>query len=292
MSSELQVSNQSGMALMSFQEMEKSAEVMAKSQLFPAWNTKEKMLSLMLLCRSEGIDPIRAVNRYDNIKGRVTKRAKAKLEDFFAAGGKVEWLESSDKCAKAIFTPPNGGKPLTHEYNWQDVVKAGNQSKDNYRNYPKEMLRARLVSGALEMVWPQAGGLMYTPEEVSDMDNGFSDTEEKNVTPKPTTMFNKTPVNFEKDVKPKAGRPKKHAETPPEPEVIDAEVVSETTITDENDNSEAQHPIYTLDADKAKSYLVKIKWLADGQELADLSKEHLNKIANSFESFKAKVEAM
>ena len=145
---------------LSFEEMQVAAQTFADSNLFPAWDTPAKMLTLMLLCRAEGRDPVSAVNRYDNIQGRVAKRPLAMLEDFIAAGGQVEWLEATDKVARATFIPPNG-KPLTLDYTWEQVVRAGLDRKENYRKYPEAMLRARLISAAMRMVFPGATSMLY-----------------------------------------------------------------------------------------------------------------------------------
>lgn len=152
---------------LSFAELKESAQVMADSKLFPQWETPQKMMSLMLLCRAEGSDPITAVNRYDNIKGKIAKKPIAMLEDFISDGGKVEYLESTDKVCKIQFTCPNGIEHV-EEYNMNDVVKAGNQNKDNYRKYPKQMLRARCISSALRAIYPKSTGAVYTPDELED----------------------------------------------------------------------------------------------------------------------------
>jgi hypothetical protein len=281
-------------ALMSFQEMEKAAEVMAKSGLFPAWNTKEKMFSLMLICRSEGIDPIRAVNRYDNVQGRITKRSEAKLEDFIAAGGKVEWHDVSDKCFKATFTPPNGGKPLTHQYDWQDVVRAGNQNKDSYKKYPKDMLRSRLVSGALRMVWPQAGSLMYSPEEAMDF-QGTPEAAAAPLAPMFAAPGTAKPTKAKKNAVPVATEPEEPAidvQATEIPQDVSEPVLTPEGVMDADQESEVLHPIHELDKDKVLKFLYKIKWLKAGQDTGDLSEQHWAQIESNFEGFKKKVEAM
>jgi len=152
---------------LSFEQLKETAQVMAESKLFPSWDTPQKMLSLMLLCKAEGSDPITAVNRYDNIKGRISKKPIAMIEDFINDGGKVEYLESTDKVCKIKFTCPNGVEHV-EDYTMQDALKAGNANKDNYKKYPKSMLRARCISSALRAIYPKSTSAVYTPEETQE----------------------------------------------------------------------------------------------------------------------------
>jgi hypothetical protein len=250
-------------------DMQTVAKTMAESGLFPAWNTPAKMLTLMLLCQSEGRDAITAVNRYDNIQGRVAKRPQAMLEDFLCAGGDVEWHQLTDKVAEATFTPP-GGKPLRHAYTWEEAMRAGNNTKDNYRKYPMEMLRSRLIGRALRTVWPAATNAMYTPEELV--------AGEVNITP--ATVQQAQPVAMFQQSEPAA------AQAVP---VIEAELV-------EPEGAAAGEPavlqqLRDLGEGKALAYLQSIGWLAAGAKLEDLGDVKLKQVAARFEAFAAKVEA-
>jgi hypothetical protein len=163
MSNELTKHNGST-AVMSFDEMQTAAAMMAESKLFPNWETKEKVMTLMLLCKAEGVDPVMAVNRYDNIQGRVSKKPKAMLDDFIKAGGRVEWLEKNDKIAKAKFISPDGAEHVD-QFTIQDAQRANLTGKTVWKQYPENMLTARCVSKALNSFFPSATGLLYTPEE-------------------------------------------------------------------------------------------------------------------------------
>lgn len=153
---------------MSLGEILQSAKIVADSGLFKAWNTIEKVSTLMLIARSEGIDPISAMNRYDLVSGHITKRSQAMLSDFLIAGGKVEWLESTDKIAKGKFTTPAGVVHI-ETFTWEDAVRAKIAGKDNYKNYPCPMLRHRCVTFALRAVYPAVTNLMLESSEAADM---------------------------------------------------------------------------------------------------------------------------
>jgi hypothetical protein len=52
----------------------------------------------------------------------------------------------------------------------EQAKKAGLTNKDNWRNYPRAMLRARLIAEAIRTVYPAAIGVMMLSEEAQDID--------------------------------------------------------------------------------------------------------------------------
>lgn len=155
---------------LTFQEVEKLAQAMAKSRLFPSAQTLENALALMLLCQSEGIHPAQAVRRFHVINGTVAMRADAMLAEFQARGGKVQWIHSDATMAKASFEHPQGGK-LEFAYHIDEAKAAGLvRPGSGWSKFPSAMLRARCISGAIRMVLPGIVCGVYTPEEVLDFD--------------------------------------------------------------------------------------------------------------------------
>jgi hypothetical protein len=150
----------------SFTDLERMATYFVDSGLFGI-KTKAQAVTLMLLAQSEGIHPARAAQRYNIIQGRPSKRSEATHGDFLAAGGSIKWLELTDSTATAEFTHPQGGK-VTIEWNMDRAKKAGLTGKDNWRKWPRQMLRARVISEGCKTVFPDATSGMYTPEEVQD----------------------------------------------------------------------------------------------------------------------------
>jgi len=164
---------------MSFADMQVAASTIAKSGLFKAWSTPEQVMTLMLLCKAEGSDPLSAVNRYDMVQGRITKRSQAMLDDFIKGGGRVQWLESTDTVAKGKFFAPNGSEHI-ETYTIEEARRAKLANKDNWTCYPKVMLRNRCVAFALRAVYPSVTSLMLSENEAVDI------SETINVTPAQT----------------------------------------------------------------------------------------------------------
>ena len=259
-------------ALMSFGEMERASEMMATSKLLPSWDTKEKIMSLMLLCRAEGSDPVTAVNRYDNIQGRVTKKPKAMLQDFLAMGGKVKWIEKNTTIAKAEFTTPQGDKH-TDQFTIEDAQRAGLTGKDVWKKYTESMLTARCISKALNSFFPSATGLLYTPEEMESVHND---------PPKPKQR-NTVPVNIHRAEEPKSA-PVDIPETSTDGEI---EVENTAGIVDEADAwSEL---LKAMNEAEMIVYCQSIGWLSEGQTMAELPQGKKDKIIEKQGSFLVKV---
>jgi len=151
---------------MEFGHMERLADAIAKSNLFGI-RTKEQALTLMAIAQAEGRHPALAARDYDVIQGRPSKKAEAMLRDFLEAGGKVEWHKLDDSEADATFHHPQGGK-VRISWDMQRAAKAGLGGKDNWKKFPRQMLRSRTISEGVRTVWPMATSGLYEPGEVTD----------------------------------------------------------------------------------------------------------------------------
>jgi hypothetical protein len=152
--------------LVPFSEVQAMAEVAAGSKMFGFKNPQEAM-AIMLLCQAENLHPAVAMRDYHVIQGRPALKADAMLARFQQAGGSVQWKDYTDEKVTGVFSHPAGG---TLEVSWT-LAKAkaiGIASKDNWRNYPRAMLRARVASEGIRSVYPGCVVGVYTPEEVQD----------------------------------------------------------------------------------------------------------------------------
>lgn len=153
-------------------DMERMATAIARSGLFGV-RTPDQALALMLVSQSEGRHPALAARDYDIIQGRPAKKAEAMLRDFLHAGGKVQWHELTDYAARATFSHPQGGS-ATIEWDTTRAKQAGLDGKDNYKKFPRQMLRSRVVSEGVRTIYPAATSGMYVPEEVREFGLGFT----------------------------------------------------------------------------------------------------------------------
>lgn len=162
-----------------FSDMRAMAEVIAKSRLF-GMKTADEALALMVIAQAEGLHPGIVARDYHIIQGRPSLKADTMLARFQQSGGKVEWITLTDQKAEAIWSHPASPRPLTldwtieranavMQWNTKDNKYEPITVKDNWKNYPRAMLRARLISEAVRTVYPAVSVGIYTPEEVMDM---------------------------------------------------------------------------------------------------------------------------
>lgn len=162
------IATETPMPSFSFQEMQRMAVAVAKSNLFGVKDA-DQALSLMMIAQADGIHPATAARDYSIIQGRPAKKAEAILRDYQRAGGKIEWHERTEKIADATFRHP-ASSPVRIVWTLEMAKTAGLSGKDNWKNYPRAMLHARCVAEGCRASAPGATGGMYVPEEIMDMD--------------------------------------------------------------------------------------------------------------------------
>ena len=149
------------------QDMATMADAIARSGLF-GMKTPEQALALMLVAQAEGQHPATITQDYDIIQGKACRKTHSVMARFQQMGGKVEWHTLTDGVAEATFSHPQGGS-LRIAWTFEQAKKAGLTGKDNWRNYPRAMLRARCIAEGIRAVYPAAIGGMMVSEEAQDV---------------------------------------------------------------------------------------------------------------------------
>lgn len=157
--------------LYSMTDLEQMARVMSQSRMF-GFKSPEEAVSLMLMAQAEGKHPAKAAQEYHVIQGRPALKADAMLARFQSAGGVVEWEELTDTSVSAHFSHPKScPKPVLVDWTMERAKSAGLTGKDNWRKYPRQMLKARVISEGVRMTFPGVTVGLYTPEEVMQFDD-------------------------------------------------------------------------------------------------------------------------
>ncbi len=173
------MSNGNGTSLIPVADIHQMAVAVAQSQLFGI-KTTEQAMALMLIAQAEGMHPAIAARDYHVIQGRPALKADAMLARFQNAGGKVKWTSYTDAKVAGIFSHPSGGE-LEIDWTMDRAKAAGLAGKDNWKHYPRQMLRARAISEGVRSVCPGVTAGLYTPEEIQDTpierDMGYAETE-------------------------------------------------------------------------------------------------------------------
>ena len=149
-------------------EMQEMAKIGVESNFFGIKKPTEA-LALMLIAQSEGKHPATVFSQYHVIQGRPALKSDAMLARFQQAGGRVEWHTHTNEKVSATFIHPQGGS-LTVDWDMPRAKEAGLTGKDNYKKFPRQMLRARVISEGVRAVYPGVLQGMYTPEEVQEFD--------------------------------------------------------------------------------------------------------------------------
>lgn len=164
-------------ALVPMADMQQMAASLVKSKLF-GFETVEQAMSIMLIAQAEGRSPALAARDYHVIKGRPALKADAMLARFQQEGGVVEWAEYGDQKVAGKFSHPKScPKPVLIEWTIDMAKRIGLATRDNWRNYPRAMLRARVISEGVRTTYPGIAVGIYTVEEVQDFQK------EKDITP-------------------------------------------------------------------------------------------------------------
>ena len=155
------------LALIPYSDLEKMASALGRGKMFG--KTPEEMLPLMLLAQAENRHPAFVAQEFDIIQGRPAMNSKSALARFQAAGGRIEWLERTDKKASAKFYHAQGGE-LTVTWDWARATAAQLTGKDNWKKFPTQMLSARVVAEGVRAIFPGCLSGFYLAEEAQDFD--------------------------------------------------------------------------------------------------------------------------
>lgn len=155
------------LAVYALKDMQTMAEAVARSGLF-GMKSADQALALMLVAQSENQHPATITQDYDIIQGKACRKTHSVMARFQQMGGKVEWHTLTDSIADATFSHPAGGS-LRIEWTIEQARKANLTGKDNWKNYPRAMLRARVIAEGVRAVYPAAIGGMMIAEEASDI---------------------------------------------------------------------------------------------------------------------------
>jgi len=156
--------------LYTLDSIKQMADTVVKGRLFPGIQTPEAAVTLMLLCQAEGLHPMQALRRYDLIQNRPAMKTDAMLAEFMRRGGRVKWHTMTETECEATFTSQGVPDGVKIKWTLEDAKRAGLGGKDNWHKYPRQMLRARVVSEGVRASDPGVNSGIYTPEEVADFE--------------------------------------------------------------------------------------------------------------------------
>lgn len=154
--------------LVPFQDQQRMAEAIVKSKFY-GFTDISQVMAVMIVAQAENKHPGTVVQEYDIIQGRPALKSQAILARFQTAGGRVEYNTYTDEKVEMTFSHPAGGS-LTLAWTLKQATAIGLATKDNWKKYPRAMLKARVVSEGVRAVYPACILGHYAVEEVMDFD--------------------------------------------------------------------------------------------------------------------------
>jgi hypothetical protein len=166
-----------------FDEMKQFAIAMVESKFIPDLTWQQAMV-LGMFCEAEDVPFVIGLRDYHVIKNKPVLKTEAMLARFQKAGGRVNRIRADDEEASAEFSHPQAGT-LTISWNMERAKRSGLAGKENWQKWPRQMLKARVLSEGIRATYPGATGGALAPEEAEDLPGNQI---ERDVTPsKPLT---------------------------------------------------------------------------------------------------------
>lgn len=150
-----------------FAELLALAEHLVPTRFLPDHvKTPGQAVAIILTGRELGMGPMRALRSLVLVKGKVVESADSQLSRFKSDGGRATWKELTEKRAVLVLRHPNGDEH-TETFAIEDAARAGLTGGENYKKYPKAMLRSRAITAGLKSVGWEGGAGVYDPEEAA-----------------------------------------------------------------------------------------------------------------------------
>lgn len=173
-STKLQTSSQNlpvSQAVGEWQVLKEMAQTMMVTGFLPKSLTKpEQVIFIIMKGREIGMGPMQALSQIDIIQGVTCLKAEGMLSQVFkhCPQTKLEYIQNDEHACVIEVTRP-GSAPNRFSFNMEDAQKANLAGKDNWKKFPRAMLRSRCVSEMCRALFPDAiQGCSYTPDEILD----------------------------------------------------------------------------------------------------------------------------
>lgn len=140
---------------------------------------ENQIFTLMMLAYKDGINPVQASMDYHIIQGKPALSTQATLVRFQKAGGKIKYIKRTDTECTIEFMHEQAGE-LTITWNMERAKQAGLMNKQNWKQYPRQLLAARCIAEGVRALYPACLDGLYLVEEVQDFDKPFNNQKSNN----------------------------------------------------------------------------------------------------------------
>lgn len=154
-------------------KLKSEAKNLIGSGFLPAHiKTEAQFLAIALKGQEVGLPPMQSISQINMIQGKPTMSAEAMLALVFKnlPGCDIVYTQlDNTKCTMKARRSANSEYSL-FSFTIEDAKVAQLTSKDNWKKYPRAMLKARCISEMCRSLFPDCiAGISYTPDELEDL---------------------------------------------------------------------------------------------------------------------------
>jgi len=156
-------------------------EVFAESGMFTDVKTQAQAVVKILAGKELGLSPIESMNSLYMVNGKIAVSSKI-ISSLIKKSGKYDYrIETlTDTECIIIFYHLDGSSEVElgkSTFTFKDGARAGLVNKDNWKNYPRNMLFARALSNGARWYCPDATSSFYSIDELE----GIQPLKEENI---------------------------------------------------------------------------------------------------------------
>ena len=161
------------MEVESLREPMAMGDVFAQSGMFPDVKTKAQAAVKILAGRELGLSPFESMKNLYLVGGKLAIQSNA-LASLIKTNPKYDYkVEQIDNevCKIAFYEIKGDQKEEigVSEFTFKDAAKAGLVNKDNWKNFPRNMLFARALANGVRFYCPDAACGFHVQEEYEDL---------------------------------------------------------------------------------------------------------------------------
>lgn len=163
--------------LMEFEQLREPmaiGNVFAESGMFPDIKTQAQAAVKILAGRELGLSPFESMKNLYLVGGKLAIQSNA-LASLIKKNPKYDYKVQSitaEECKIMFLENVSDGKQKElgiSEFTFKEAARAGLVNKDNWKNYPKNMLFARALANGVRFYCPDAACGWHVSEEYEDL---------------------------------------------------------------------------------------------------------------------------
>lgn len=159
----------------SIQDLKEWGKFAQESGVLPSGCTPMQAMAIIQTGRELGVAPMAALRTMAFVQGRLCLStqlmvALARREQGITIAGIEEENDEKGNPSKCAVTLARGKETITLDWTMEDAKKANLSTKNNWTNYPAQMLRWRAICDALRIIAPDLVMGLASKEEAEDME--------------------------------------------------------------------------------------------------------------------------